>query len=163
MPRRLVFPSRGAVSLEAFELPSLGENDIKVRALYSLMSIGTETTVLHQRYAPDTHFARMFSFPQLQTGVQTVGEVLELGPHVEEFATNDLVYLRSGHGSHHTIPAPHCSPIPPTVDLKSACWCGLAKTAFRAAWEADVGVGGTVLIIGAGPGGADVHSLGTRG
>ncbi len=33
----------------------------------------------------------------------------------------------------------------------SSCWCGLAKTAFRAAWAAGFEAGQDVLIIGAGP------------
>ena len=70
MPQRIVFPEKGKVVLESFHLPSLGPGDVQVRTLYSLMSIGTETIILHQRYDPDTHFAKIFSFPQRKTGVQ---------------------------------------------------------------------------------------------
>ena len=73
MPKRIIFPEKGQVELQAFEPPEPGPADVKVRTLYSLMSIGTETVILHQRYAPDTHFAKIFSFPQLKTGVQAVG------------------------------------------------------------------------------------------
>ena len=115
------------------------------------MSIGTETTILHGRYAPDSHFSRMFSFPQLQTGVQSVGVVEDNGGDSSQFEIGDRVYLRRGHGSHQVLPASECSPLPATVDLKQACWCGLAKTAFRAAWAGGFTQGGKVLIIGAGP------------
>lgn len=137
--------------MEDFELPGAGPRDLVVRTLYSLMSIGTETIILHQKYAPDTHFARMFSFPQLKTGVQAVGEIEQIGAGVSEFAVGDRVFMRMAHGSHQVLPAERCSAIPARVDLKSACWCGLAKTAFRAAWAGRFKLGGHALIIGAGP------------
>ena len=70
MPRRIVFPEKGQVSLELYTLPQPAADEVLVRTLYSLVSIGTETIILHQRYDPGTHFADMFSFPQLKTGVQ---------------------------------------------------------------------------------------------
>ncbi len=149
--KRIIFPARGEVTLESFELPSLTHSDVLVRVRYSLMSIGTETTILDQKYAPDSHFARMFSFPQLQTGVQSVGEVLRKGNAVEEFSSGDIVYLRKGHASHIVHSAAECSPIPREVSLKAASWCGLAKTAFRAVWAARLGQATTLLVIGAGP------------
>ncbi len=151
MPRRIVFPAKGRVALEEFSLPDLGPGDVQVRTLYSLMSIGTETIILHQKYAPDSHFARMFSFPQLKTGVQAVGEIEQLGEEVSEFAVGDRVFMRQANGSHQVLPAERCSPIPAGIDLQSACWCGLAKTAFRAAWAGRFQLGGHALVIGAGP------------
>ena len=151
MPKRIIFPKKGKVALETFELPELGSHDVRIRTQYSLMSIGTETTILNQKYDTDTHFARMFSFPQLQTGVQAVGEIEQLGDEVTEHAPGDRVFMRMGHGSHQVQPAERCSPVPDGLDSQSACWCGLAKTAFRAAWAGRFNLGGHVLIIGAGP------------
>lgn len=151
MPKRIIFPEKGKVALENFDLSAPGPGDVTVRTLYSLMSIGTETIILHQKYAPDTHFARMFSFPQLKTGVQAVGEIERLGEGVTEFSPGDRIFMRRAHGSHQVLPADQCSPVPQGIDLKMACWCGLAKTAFRAAWAGRFNLGGHVLIIGAGP------------
>lgn len=149
--RRIVFPRQGEVVLTEMTLADPGPEDVLVRSLYSLMSIGTETTILHQRYDPDTHFARMFSFPQLQTGVQTVAAIEECGSEVTEFNIGDIVFLRRGHGSHHLISAAECSAVPAHMDLRQACWAGLAKTAFRAAWAAPFKPASHVLVIGAGP------------
>lgn len=151
MPQRIVFPEKGEVELQQFELPSVGAADIRVKTLYSLMSIGTETTILLQKYDPGTHYDKIFSFPQLKTGVQAIGRVEQCGKAASEFEAGDLVYMRMAHGSHQVLPAAVCSPVPEDVDLKSACWCGLAKTAFRAAWAAQFEKCNSVLIIGAGP------------
>ena len=151
MPTRIIFPQKGKVALQGFVLPGPGPDDIKVRTLYSLMSIGTERIILNQTYDPDTHFARMFSFPQLQTGVQAVAEVEELGRSVSEFKAGDHICIRKAHGSHQLLAAEDCSPLPRGIDLKSACWAGLAKTAYRASWAAPFEPGRHILVIGAGP------------
>ncbi len=151
MPKRIVFPAKGEVELQAYELPKVSVSDVLVRTLYSLISTGTETTMLHQKYAPDSHFARMFSFPQIKTGVQAVGQIEEVGPSVEGFGVGDRIFMRMAHGSHQVIRAERCSLVPLRIDSKTACWCGLAKTAFRAAWAGQFNAGGNVLVIGAGP------------
>jgi 2-desacetyl-2-hydroxyethyl bacteriochlorophyllide A dehydrogenase len=149
--RRIVFTAPGEVTLQSFELRAPGDGEVRVRSLHSLMSIGTELTILHGRYDPGTHFAARFGFPQLKTGVQTVAEVEAVGDGVTEFAPGDRIFMRMGHTSHWTLEAAACSPVPREVDSKTACWCGLAKTAFRAAHAAPFELGGAVLIIGAGP------------
>ena len=149
--RRVIFPQQGQVRLDAFDVRPPGAGELQVRTRYSLMSIGTETTILHGRYDPGTHFAARFSFPQLKTGVQAVAEVEAVGAGVDEFKRGDLIFMRMAHTSHWTLPAAQCSPVPRDVDLKNACWCGLAKTAFRAAHAAPFALGGNVLIVGAGP------------
>jgi len=151
MPARIIFPEKGQVALQDFELPGPGPGEMKIRTLHSLMSIGTESIILNQRYDPDTHFAKMFSFPQLQTGVQAVGEVEEISKDVSEFKVGDHIYMRKAHGSHQVLAARDCSPIPEGIDLKPACWAGLAKTAYRASWAGPFEPGHHLLIIGAGP------------
>jgi 2-desacetyl-2-hydroxyethyl bacteriochlorophyllide A dehydrogenase len=151
MPARIIFPEKGQVALQDFELPDPGPGEMKIRTLHSLMSIGTESIILNQRYDPGTHFAKMFSFPQLQTGVQAVGEVEEISKDVSEFKAGDHIYMRKAHGSHQVLAAKDCSPIPEDIDLKSACWAGLAKTAYRASWAGPFEPGHYLLIIGAGP------------
>ena len=150
MPKRIIFPRKGEVVLEDFDLPPLRPQDVRIRTRYSLMSIGTETTILNQRYDADTHFAKRFVFPQLKTGMQAVGDVEEIGSRVKDLKIGDHVFMRMAHGSHQVIAASKCSLIPDGVDPKEACWCGLAKTAFRAAWAGNFSSIDQILIIGAG-------------
>ena len=151
MPQRIIFPKRGQAVLQDFDLPEMADDSVRVRTLYSLMSIGTETAILNQQYDPGTHYDRIFGFPQLKTGVQAVALVEAVGRAVRDFAPGERIFMRMAHGSHQVMPEKLLSPVPSAVDSKSACWCGLAKTAFRAAWAAPFRLGGQVLIIGAGP------------
>jgi 2-desacetyl-2-hydroxyethyl bacteriochlorophyllide A dehydrogenase len=150
MGRRIIFPEKGVVRLEPFEPRQPGQGEVLLASLYSLMSIGTETTILHAKYALDTHFAQRFSFPQIKTGVQTVARVEGAGADVD-LQIGDVVFVRMGHASHCIVPAEQCTPVPRGLDLKQSCWCGLAKTAFRAAHAAPFTLGARLLIIGAGP------------
>ncbi len=151
MGQRIIFPEKGVVALEEFEPPALGPEDIRVKTLASLISIGTETTILQKKYDEGSHFAEMFSFPQMQTGNQSVGVVERVGDDVQDIIPGDRVFLRKAHASHWTLPASSSAPIPARIDTSSAIWCGLAKIAFRAAQAAPFQLGGEVLIIGAGP------------
>ena len=151
MPTRIIFPHKGQVALQDYELPDPGPEEIRVRTMYSLMSIGTENIILNQQYDPGTHFAKIFSFPQLKTGVQAVAEVEQTGSDVADFEVGDHIYIRMAHGSHQLMTATDCSHIPDGIDLKQACWAGLAKTAYRAAWAGRFEPGQHILVIGAGP------------
>ena len=146
---RIIFPEKSCVRFESFEPRPPNDGEVLVQQ-YSLMSIGTETTILHGSYDPGTHFAARFSFPQLKTGVQAIGSIEAVGAGVTDFEQGDRIFMRMAHTSHWTLAASQCSPVP-DVEQKSACWCGLAKTAFRAAQAAPFALGGNVLIIGAGP------------
>lgn len=151
MARRIIFPAKGVVEIVPFDVRAPAAGEVSVRTLYSLMSIGTETTILHQKYDADTHFAARFKFPQLKTGVQAIARVEAVGDDVSEFQAGDAVFMRMAHTSHWTLAANLCSRVPAGLDLEAACWCGLAKTAFRAAHAAPFRLGSEVLIVGAGP------------
>lgn len=151
MAHRIIFPEVGKVICDETHVRAPEPSEIQVKTLRSLVSIGTETTVLHAKYDPGTHFASRFSFPQVKTGVQSIAEVEAVGSEVREFTAGDRIFMRYGHTSHWTLPAANCSPAPDDLDPDLACWCGLAKTAFRAAFAGPFALGGEVLIIGAGP------------
>lgn len=149
--QRIVFQSPGVVNLETYPLPDVAADEVLVTTRYSMISIGTESTILGKRYADDSHFARMFSFPQYKTGVLATGTVERLGHNVKNFQKGDPVFMRMAHGARQVLPAAALSPVPASVDLMEACWCGLAKTAFRAAWAGQFDTARSVVIVGAGP------------
>jgi 2-desacetyl-2-hydroxyethyl bacteriochlorophyllide A dehydrogenase len=146
----VTFREQGKVELEEFELAALSDGAVEVRTLYTLVSTGTELTVLKARFEAGSHWDQFVTFP-FYPGYAAVGEIVRVGPAVEGLTTGDRVALRAGHASRHVVPALDCTPIPPGIDLRSAPWFALAKIAFMGARAAGHGLGDTVVVVGAGP------------
>ena len=102
----VVFPAPGEVEIEEFVLPPLGEEDVLVRSLYTMVSPGTELRM----------WGGAARFPFVP-GYATIGEVIEVGSRVQGYRVGDLVSGRSckrlfgegryncgGHASGHHFP-----------------------------------------------------------
>jgi len=150
MARRLVMPEKRQITIEEFEPMRPLPGEVRVRALYSLMSTGTELTVFNQRFAPGTHWEMFGQYP-FRPGYTMVGEVEALGPEVDQPALGQRVAIRRSHASHHVLPAAACMPIPDGLDSKDAVWFALAKIGFRGSQAAGYRLGDHVMVIGAGP------------
>lgn len=150
MGRRLVMPARRQVTLEEFEVARPLPGEVRVRALCSLLSTGTELTVFNQRFAGGTHWEQYAQLPH-RPGYSMIGEVELRGPEVAWPPIGQRVAIRRAHASHHIVPAEACSPVPDQLDSKQAAWFALAKIAYRGAQAADYRLGDHAMIIGAGP------------
>lgn len=89
--RALVCNARQEFSLQEFEVPRLGPEDILVRCVYSGVSVGTEFAVFRRKldYGP---------YP-VSTGYQAVGVVEEAGADATRFKVGDKVYYRRNYAS----------------------------------------------------------------
>ncbi|MBV9759668.1 MAG: hypothetical protein JO340_03800 [Acidobacteriaceae bacterium] len=148
--KKLIFASPGQVVLEQRDLPSLGKNSVLVRSECSLVSNGTERTAFQGRFGVGTHWERWVQYP-FSPGYATAGTVLEIGPNVSLVKVGERVALRAPHASHHVVAEGACIPIPGPVSPEDAVWFALSKIAFSGAWAAELKLGASVAIIGAGP------------
>jgi 2-desacetyl-2-hydroxyethyl bacteriochlorophyllide A dehydrogenase len=150
MPTRIVFTGKQQVQLEAFEPRSLDAGRVRVRALYTLMSTGTENIVFNRLFDPGTHWDKWVQYP-FEPGYCFVGVVEATGKSVTEFQPGQVVFGRLGHASHHVVPTERLFPVPYGIEPQQATWAGLAKIAAMGARAAAFSLGDSVLIIGAGP------------
>ncbi len=150
MAVRIVFAAKDAISLEEFTLPNEGDGQVRVRSLYSLISAGTETTVLTGAFARGTHWERYATYP-FYPGYSCVGLVEEVAPGVEDVSVGDRVVVPSGHSSESVIDAHRCTLVPESVESEHAVWFNLAKVALVGAHVAGYQLGDTVVVVGAGP------------
>jgi len=148
--RRVVFPAPGQVTLEKIDVPEPGPAQVLLRTRYSLISSGTERTVLYGRYDAGTHWESYARFPN-HPGYSAVGEIVAVGDEVTDVAVGDVVVARVGHASHHVVDALGCTRVPSEVDRLQAAWFAFAKIALMGARTAGYGLGARVLTIGAGP------------
>lgn len=150
MATRIVFPQANEVELEEIDVGDPLAGFLRVRTLCSLMSTGTEGIVLRRLFDEDSHWALYAVYP-FYPGYAVVGVVEEVGPDVEGFEIGQRVASRLLHASEQLVPTRMCTPVPDAVESREAVWFAFAKIALMGAWVADLRLGATVAVIGAGP------------
>ncbi len=148
--QRLVFTGKNEVELQPFALSALAAGEVLVENQYSLLSTGTETIVFARKFDPGTHWDAWVRYP-FRPGYATVGRVLAVGEGVEGIAPGKRVATRMGHGSHVVMKAENAYPIPDDVAAEDAIWFALAKIAGHGVRAAQISLGQSVVVIGAGP------------
>lgn len=141
---------RAEIRREAVGEPGPGE--LRIRALYSAISRGTERLVLAGRI-PETEYARMrgpfmggdFPFP-VKYGYATVGRV-EAGP--AEWRDRHVFALHP-HQSVFTLPVEAATLIPEGVPVARAVLAANMETALNAMWDASAAPADRIVVVGAG-------------
>ncbi len=153
MAKRVSFAAQGRVELEDFQPGSPEPGQVRIRAVASLVSNGTESILLHHRFASGTHWEAWFrssgGYP-FRPGYALVGDVEEAGADTG-LAPGTRVALRGPHASEVIAAAASCHPLPPAMDPFTAAWFALAKITFLGARAAGPVLGEPVVVIGGGP------------
>lgn len=141
----------GRAELRPSELGTLGEGDVRVRAIVSGISRGTERLV-HEGRVPQSEWQRMrcpfqegaFPWP-VKYGYAMVGMV-EAGP--DELAGRRVFSLHP-HQNRFDLPAAVALPIPGTIPSRRAVLAPQMETALNAIWDAEE-VAGRIAVVGGG-------------
>jgi len=150
MARRIIFTGKGALTLETFTPEAVGENQVAVRTLLTLISPGTEGIALHRRFDPGTHWDRWVQYP-FHAGYAAVGEVTEVGANVADFKIGDRVVCNGNHASTIVLNATRCFPAPLEVPPEEAVWFMLAKIGAMVMPIVGNVFAQNVIVLGAGP------------
>lgn len=149
MVARVCFPEQGKVAVEDYDPGRPGPGQVRVRALASLLSNGTEGILLHRRFAPGSHWDGRFQgcggYPW-RPGYALVGEVVEAGADAG-LAVGTRVGLRSGHAAEVVAGADACRSLPAGLDPVLAAWFGLAKITCIGARAAGAVLGEPVVVM----------------
>lgn len=160
----LVFsgPRQVAIVEEADEPLAAGE--VRVRTLYSGISAGTELTAytgtnpyLHKRWDGER---RLFvagaepqhAYPLAGWGYEEVGEIVELGPAVDDLARGQRVYGVWGHRTHRALKAEYVRPrlLPSGVEPIIGIFSNIGAIALNGILDAQINLGETVAVFGLG-------------
>ncbi len=143
-------PGRGEIRTERLRAPASGE--VRVRALYSGISRGTEALVFAGR-VPPAEYDRMRapfqdgSFPApIKYGYASVG-VVEEGPAELHGHT---VFVLYPHQTRYVVPGAWAHPLPDGVPPGRAVLAANLETAINGIWDARPQVGDRIAVIGAG-------------
>jgi NADPH:quinone reductase-like Zn-dependent oxidoreductase len=144
-------PGRGELRTET--LPAVAPGEVRIRALYSGVSRGTESLVFGG-HVPPGEYTRMRApfqagqFPApLKYGYASVGQVEE-GPSAEQLG--QVVFCLHPHQQHYVVPAAAVYPVPADVPAGRAILAANLETALNGVWDSGVGPGDRVCVVGAG-------------
>lgn len=149
-----VAPGTGELRTEA--LPALRAGEVRVRALYSGISRGTESLVFRGE-VPASEYLRMRApfqqgdFPgPVKYGYISVG-IVEDGLGEQAAALRGrTVFCLHPHQQRYVVPADAVVPLPDGLPAARAVLAANMETAINAVWDAAPSVGDHIAVIGAG-------------
>ncbi len=139
-------------ALRSAPLAPLGDDEVRIRTLYSCVSRGTERLVLDGR-VPDGEAERMrcphqdgaFPFP-VKYGYAMVGEIVDGPP--ERLA--ERVFVLHPHQTLATVRAADAIAVPSHVPPRRASLAANMETALNIVWDSGAAPGDHILVMGAG-------------
>jgi NADPH:quinone reductase-like Zn-dependent oxidoreductase len=151
-PQALWFTGPAKAELRPAVLPPANNGMVRIKALTSGISRGTESLVFHGK-VPESEWARMrcpfqegeFPFP-VKYGYAMAGRV-EDGPANR---IGERVFSLYPHQSHFALPTASAIPIPDAVSDARAVLAAQMETAMNATWDAAPRIGDRIAIVGGG-------------
>lgn len=148
------FPRPRAVELRREPLADLGSGDVRVRAIASAISHGTEMLVFRGQVAPDLSLdlptlAGGFGFP-IKYGYACVGRVVEAGRDVDSLRPDDLVFVHHPHQDELIVPASLPIRLPDNLLPELGVFFANVETAVNVALDAHPRLGERVVVFGQG-------------
>jgi 2-desacetyl-2-hydroxyethyl bacteriochlorophyllide A dehydrogenase len=143
----------------------LEAGEVRLRTLFSGISTGTELTAfrgtnpyLNKRWDGDVRLFledsahRSIQYPVVGWGYEEVGEVIEVGPDVEDLPVGGIVYGTWGHRTVHITSASYARErlLPAHVDPLLGIFSQIGAIALNGTIDASIRLGETVAVFGLG-------------
>lgn len=140
---RVVWPDKGQVALEEFQVEEPAEGEVLIETDYTLISPGTELAFL--KALPNTSQR----FPQ-DPGYNSVGRVNELGAEVKVLSEGDRVVSSTKHASMVKVPVSRVLKVPDGLRSEEAVYFYMAAISLQGIRRAQLELGEAVLVMGQG-------------
>lgn len=136
--------------LDTIDIPAAKDNEITCRALYSLISAGSECISFRRQFDSTMHRCSELGHPAL-VGYSMAAEVIAVGKNVKEYKVGDLVYAHSKHMEYFNIEVGDLvTKIPNYIKPEEACWITVLRAGLFSAQKAQIKVTDSVVIVGLG-------------
>jgi 2-desacetyl-2-hydroxyethyl bacteriochlorophyllide A dehydrogenase len=146
----VVFPMAGQVEFQEQELTPPGPDEVLVRTRRSMISPGTELTILSGQFPDNSAWATYGRFPFL-VGYSAAVEVIEIGSEVRSVKVGDLVAAPTPHVRFATVAASSVYPVrDERLALDHIPFVSLGQVVMNGVRRAHLGWGETVVVFGAG-------------
>jgi 2-desacetyl-2-hydroxyethyl bacteriochlorophyllide A dehydrogenase len=162
------FTSPGTVELRAASARTPAAGEVRIEALYSAISHGSEMMVYRGQVPAalslDPSLSTLqgsFGFP-VKYGYANVGRVIDAGNDVTGLADGDLVFAFNPHETCYTIPATLVMRLSQDLDPRAGVFAANLETALNALLDAAPRLGERVVVIGQGVVGLLITRLARR-
>ena len=148
------FPRARTVELREEQLPEIGAGEIRVRAVVSGLSHGTEMLVYRGQAPEGTQLDLPtlrggFGFP-IKYGYASVGRVAEVGASVEGLLPGDLVFALHPHQTDYTLSAALAVLLQPGLPAELGVFVANLETAVNVLLDASPRLGERIVVFGQG-------------
>jgi 2-desacetyl-2-hydroxyethyl bacteriochlorophyllide A dehydrogenase len=152
----IVFTKPKTVQLQKTQIPKPSPDEMLIQTTTTLISTGTELTVLSGKYPPESGWAKYGAFP-FPAGYCNVGKVVEKGKNVKDIKIGDRIASALKHSQFATIsqPSPYgvyniTGKIPDGVSDEEASFTVLAVGVMNSVRLTKVSLGESVGVVGLG-------------
>src|SRR5918997_5028511 len=152
--RALWFTAPRTAELRPETVTPPGPGEVRVRALASAVSAGTEMLVYRGEVPRDLTldlptFAGGYGFP-IKYGYAVAGMILDAGPCVENLSPGDPVFVHHPHQDVFVVPAEMPVRLPDDLDPLLGVFAANMETALNVVHDAPLRLGETALVFGQG-------------
>ena len=147
--RRIVFKAPKEVDIEEAEIPELPEDHILVKTHATLISTGTELTMLSGEYPKESVWDKITRYPVFP-GYSNCGIVEKIGRNVKKFKVGDRVSSTAPHAEYAIVREDRAVKVPDEISDEEATFGTLSATVMNSVRLADIKLGETVIVVGAG-------------
>ncbi|MGQ9479399.1 MAG: zinc-dependent alcohol dehydrogenase [Thermoproteota archaeon] len=145
----VVFPEPKSVVLEDREIPKVEGDRVLIRTKRSLISIGTELTILSGEFPSQSYWAGYGKYP-FTPGYDNIGEVIEVGPDADRNLIGKTVASRSPHAMYVSAPQNEVMVVPQGISEDEASFFMIANIVMNGVRRSQITFGESVVIYGAG-------------
>jgi 2-desacetyl-2-hydroxyethyl bacteriochlorophyllide A dehydrogenase len=148
------FPRPRTVELRREDDAPLGPDDVRVSAIASAISAGTEMLVYRGQVPTDLPLdlptlQGSFAFP-IKYGYASAGEVVEIGPNVRRLGRGDRVFVHHPHQSTYVVPSTMPVRLHPDLEPMLGVFLANTETAVNVVLDAAPRLGENVAVFGLG-------------
>lgn len=145
----VVFQGPKEVAIESRETPSPGPNQVLVETERTLISTGTELTLLSGDVDEGSNWDEFIDYPFVP-GYNNVGTVVEAGDEVAAIEPGQRVATLSDHTAYAVADAADCRPVPDELSADEAVFFTIAEIVSNGIRRSDLTWGETSVVYGLG-------------
>lgn len=147
---KVMFAAQRCVEIWEEDIPEVGDDQVLIKTEVSLISTGTELTMLEANVGKESNWRHAISYP-CNPGYSNVGTIIEIGKNVDPSWLGKRVLSVSRHHRYSVKKADAwLRPVPDGVSSDEATFGTLGGVAMASIRAAEIRPGDTVVVFGAG-------------